>query len=78
MIDIDQNWKYLLNKIGKEASLKIVYVIGSNDSGKSTFCKFLTDNLVKTFRTVYIDCDPGQSLIGPPTTVGLEQLFQSW
>jgi polynucleotide 5'-hydroxyl-kinase GRC3/NOL9 len=77
MIDVEKNWNHILNKIEQKTSLKIIYVIGSNDSGKSTFCKFLADNLVKTFRTVYIDCDPGQSFIGPPTTVGLEQLFQS-
>jgi polynucleotide 5'-hydroxyl-kinase GRC3/NOL9 len=77
MINMVEKWQHLLNKLQIETVPKICYVIGSNDSGKSTFCKFLADNLAKYFRTVYIDCDPGQSLIGPPTTVGLEKLFQS-
>ena len=76
MIDIEENWNHLLNKIKQEASFKIIYVIGSNDSGKSTLCRFLSDNLSINSQTAYIDCDPGQSLIGPPTTVGLMQLFQ--
>jgi len=76
MIDIEANWNHLLNKIKPATSLNIIYVIGANDSGKSTFCRFLTDNLSLNSRTAYIDCDPGQSLIGPPTTVGLELSFQ--
>lgn len=77
MITIDQTRQHLLSKLKSEAATKIIYVIGSNDSGKSTFCKFLTDNLAQDFRVAYIDCDPGQSLLGPPTTVGLELLFSS-
>jgi len=80
MINIDEKWQHLLDKLKDEAARKIIYVIGSNDSGKSTFCRFLADNLSKDFRaayTAYIDCDPGQSVIGPPTTIGLEKLFQS-
>lgn len=77
MIDIEQNWNQLLNKIKQETANKIIYIIGSNDSGKSTFCRFLTDNLSINSRTAYIDCDPGQSLIGPPTTIGLELSIQS-
>lgn len=77
MINIEENWQLLLNKIKQETSLKIIYVIGSNDSGKTTFCQFLADNLSKNFPTAFIDCDPGQSLIGPPTTVGLGLFIQS-
>ncbi|UCE06227.1 MAG: AAA family ATPase [bacterium] len=77
MINTDEKWQYLLNKMKHEAALKIIYVIGSNDSGKTTFCQFLSDNLSRDFSIAYIDCDPGQSIIGPPTTIGLEKLFQS-
>ncbi|HEX9972126.1 MAG TPA: Clp1/GlmU family protein, partial [bacterium] len=41
-------------------------------SGKSTFCQFLIHNLSGKLLTAYIDGDPGQSSIGPPTTLGLE------
>jgi polynucleotide 5'-hydroxyl-kinase GRC3/NOL9 len=76
MINIEENWHLLLKRIKQETSLKIIYVIGSNDSGKTTFCRFLAENLAQNFSTVYIDGDPGQSLMGPPTTIGLEQFAQ--
>ncbi|MBN1350537.1 AAA family ATPase [candidate division KSB1 bacterium] len=77
MINIEEPWQHLLNKISHEDTPLIVYVIGSNDSGKTTFCKYLAENLSKNFQIAYIDCDPGQSLIGPPTTVGLDLFPQS-
>ncbi len=77
MIVSDKNWQLLVNKMEKETAGGIIYIIGSNDSGKSTLCRFLGENLSKDFRTAYVDCDPGQSLIGPPTTIGLEPLFPS-
>lgn len=76
MINIEPTWNNILNKLHQETSLKIIYVIGSNDSGKTTFCQFLTENLFTNANTANIDCDPGQSLIGPPTTVGLKLSFQ--
>ncbi len=72
----DERWSPLLYTI-KQKPGGIIYVIGSNDSGKSTLCNWLAENLSKECRTAYIDCDPGQSLIGPPTTVGLQLLFVS-
>ena len=77
MIKIEEYWDHLLNEIICEDASKIIYVIGSNDSGKTTLCKFLSENLSKIFLTAYIDCDPGQSFIGPPTTVGLNLFPQA-
>lgn len=77
MINIDEKWQQLLTKLKTISVTKVIYVIGSNDSGKSTFCRFLYDNLSRDFRTAYIDCDPGQSIIGPPTTIGLAMSVQS-
>ncbi|MCU0644163.1 MAG: polynucleotide 5'-hydroxyl-kinase [bacterium] len=72
LITIETDWRRLLEIISAESGRKIVYVIGANDSGKSTFCHFLIDHLSEKFLTAYIDGDPGQSSIGPPTTVGLK------
>jgi polynucleotide 5'-hydroxyl-kinase GRC3/NOL9 len=70
-MEVDEKWQQLLIKLNQGVGRRVIYVIGSNDSGKSTFCKFIIDNLSKDFRAAYIDCDPGQSTIGLPTTIGL-------
>ena len=69
---IDNHWQTLLLKIRKKKPPTVVYVIGANDSGKSTFCQFLVKQLSLEFPTALIDCDPGQSILGPPTTIGME------
>ncbi len=76
MLMVEQSWQLLLDKIGQETRGGIIYVIGANDSGKSTLCHFLAGHLSETHPIAYIDCDPGQSLIGPPTTIGLKFPFQ--
>lgn len=48
-----------------------VFVIGSTGSGKTTLCRYLGQELAGRYRTATVDCDPGQSALGPPTTVGL-------
>jgi len=48
-----------------------MYVMGATDRGKSTFCRYLARKLFSCGRVGYLDCDTGQSSIGPPTTVGL-------
>ena len=69
---IAENWKNLLTEFEQKPHRQLIYVLGPTDSGKTTFCRFVHDNLKTKFLTAYIDCDPGQSLIGPPTTLGLE------
>jgi len=77
MININEQWQQLLTKLKNNAARNIVYVMGANDSGKTSFCRYLLDNLSQDFRTAYIDCDPGQSVIGPPTTIGMTICSQS-
>jgi polynucleotide 5'-hydroxyl-kinase GRC3/NOL9 len=45
--------------------------MGATDRGKSTFCRYLARELLGDGTVGYLDCDTGQSSIGPPTTVGL-------
>ncbi len=48
----------------------IVIVVGKADSGKTSFCTYLINNLVRAKQKVaIIDGDLGQSDIGPPGTV---------
>lgn len=62
----------------------IVMVVGGSDVGKSTFARYLYDRLKRTTNAVaYLDGDPGQGRLGPPTTMTLtsqrldEEPFQS-
>lgn len=48
-----------------------VYVVGATNSGKTTLCRYLVDEMATHTRTAYVDCDTGQSRIGPPTTEGM-------
>lgn len=50
----------------------LVMVIGAPDSGKSTFCRYLYAHLLSQARPcAYLDGDPGQAFLGPPTTLSL-------
>ncbi len=65
------DWKKLASQVVKPQ--QIVLVIGATDTGKSTFCRFLTDfALTKGFKVACVDADVGQSQIGPPTTIGVK------
>jgi polynucleotide 5'-kinase involved in rRNA processing len=48
-------------------------VIGATDTGKSTFAQYLYRRLCvePARRVAYLDGDPGQSTLGPPTTMTL-------
>jgi len=50
----------------------VLMIIGSPDTGKSTFARFLFEKLCqKGQRVAYLDGDPGQGTLGPPTTMTL-------
>lgn len=52
-----------------------VIVIGQADSGKSTFVRWLVDQLCRQQRRVgWLDADVGQSTLGVPTTMNLAVL----
>jgi polynucleotide 5'-hydroxyl-kinase GRC3/NOL9 len=47
-------------------------VVGAPDVGKSTFARYLYSRLVSEGkRAAFLDGDPGQSVLGPPTTITL-------
>ncbi|MDD1678235.1 MAG: polynucleotide 5'-hydroxyl-kinase, partial [Methanomicrobiales archaeon] len=48
----------------------VVYVAGGVDRGKTSLCRYLVASLRERVLTAYLDCDTGQSTIGPPGTVG--------
>jgi polynucleotide 5'-hydroxyl-kinase GRC3/NOL9 len=50
----------------------VLMVLGAPDVGKSTFARYLYHRLISEGkRAAFLDGDPGQSLLGPPTTITL-------
>lgn len=50
----------------------VVLVVGAPDTGKTTLARFLFDRLAAAGKRVaFLDGDPGQSRLGPPTTLTL-------
>lgn len=62
-------------------SSKTIIVLGASDSGKTTFVEQLAAICSPRKKTAIVDIDPGQSHIGPPTTVAwsiIEEKFEGW
>ncbi|WP_332449582.1 polynucleotide 5'-hydroxyl-kinase [Methanoculleus sp.] len=71
MIRIGEGWEELAAALAAGERPERVYVVGSTDSGKTTLCRYLADAASTHTRTAYVDCDTGQSRLGPPTTEGM-------
>lgn len=68
---IPQSWDDLVHKIYHDHA-RVVMVLGEMDSGKTFFSTYLANRLFGLHRKVAVlDCDAGQSDIGPPCTFGL-------
>ncbi len=68
MMYVEPIWEELFQELASESS-KRIYVVGNTDCGKTTFCRYLTQQLAARAPTALIDCDPGQSMLGLPTTL---------
>jgi polynucleotide 5'-hydroxyl-kinase GRC3/NOL9 len=67
-MDIPRAWEQL----AFESLQGVLLVIGAPDVGKSTFARYLYQRLCGYLScTAYLDGDPGQSTLGPPTTLTL-------
>lgn len=67
-LDIPDQWHH----IDIRRMSGILMVIGAPDTGKSTFSQYLYQRLVGLGKSAaYLDGDPGQSRLGPPTTMTL-------
>ena len=51
-----------------------ILVCGPKGVGKSTFCQFLVNSLVRSSTVTYLETDPGQPSFSPPGLVSLHQL----
>ena len=68
---IEEYWDDILKEILENSRRRIIYITGDVDTGKTTFAFYLLSSLTSCFTVGYLDCDPGQSTIGPPCTVSL-------
>lgn len=71
-IQVEASWETILGKVEGAGHLRRIYVVGGPDTGKTSLSQHLSRRLLNRFSVSYIDCDPGQSSIGPPSTIGLE------
>ena len=71
-VSMERSWDELAAVVCDMPGERLVYVVGACNRGKTTFCRSLYRRLRSTERVAYIDCYPGQSSIGPPTTIGMQ------
>ncbi|MGH7390395.1 MAG: Clp1/GlmU family protein [Candidatus Rokuibacteriota bacterium] len=69
----DERWRGVFEAA---ADAGVVMVIGESDTGKTTLVTALANAALARGRAVgIIDADPGQSEIGPPTTIGVGRVL---
>lgn len=67
-IVVPDPWK----RLDLRALRGVLMVIGAPDVGKSTFARYLYERLlVEGKKVAFLDGDPGQSTLGPPTSITL-------
>ena len=65
-----KEWFALLDVLKEEKGMGIL--LGATDSGKTTLANFLILNLCRRgLKVALVDADIGQSILGPPATIGL-------
>jgi polynucleotide 5'-hydroxyl-kinase GRC3/NOL9 len=69
-LKIPPEWREAAEEVGAQGGP--VLVMGAPGSGKTTFCLYLAGLLCRAGkRLAWIDADPGQPFIGPPTVISL-------
>ena len=68
--EIPGDWMDLIEAIHREKGIALI--LGASDTGKSTLAHLLVVQLCRMGNVVaLVDGDIGQSILGPPTTIGL-------
>lgn len=71
MIIVEEEWKELATSLSRRGVNERIYMVGSTSSGKTTLCRYLVNEVIADRSIAHVDCDTGQSVIGPPTAVGM-------
>src|SRR5512136_2136054 len=70
-----KEWHSFVKILEEEKGIAIL--LGATDTGKSTLARFLITRLChQGVKTALVDADIGQSVLGPPTTIGFS-VFKS-
>lgn len=64
-------WNEFLMFLSSNDDIESVYICGGIDTGKTSFCYYCVNSLSTKLPVAYVDCDPGQTSIGLPGTVGM-------
>ncbi len=71
---IPDSWDGLTEQLSKKGA-RIILILGQTDTGKTFFSSYLANRLLTHgLKVGILDCDTGQSDIGPPGTIGLAVL----
>lgn len=71
---IPDSWDELVDET-LESEAETLMIIGEMDTGKTFFSTYLTNSLLNSYNSVGVmDCDIGQSDIGPPAAIGTAML----
>lgn len=71
-VQVPEQWRGLAASLDAERGT--VMVVGGTDCGKTTLCWWLAEQLAGRATTALVDADIGQSVLGPPGTVGWRRL----
>jgi polynucleotide 5'-hydroxyl-kinase GRC3/NOL9 len=72
VLQVPPAWDAAAQHISRHA-LRRKFVIGATDTGKSTFCRILVDQAIRSSRsTALLDADVGQKIVGPPACVTID------
>lgn len=70
-LDLPAPWVDSVERV-REHHWRKILVLGDNDTGKSTYCRYLVSQLTQAgARVVFLDADIGQKDVGPPATIAL-------
>ncbi|MDQ7041403.1 MAG: Clp1/GlmU family protein [Rhodothermus sp.] len=73
-IAVSAEWEALRERLLHGPPWRTLMVAGPVNAGKTTLARWLAEQLQGQARTLFLDADPGQSLIGPPTTLALSRV----
>jgi len=69
---VPDSWRRAAASILSQSGVLTVLILGGVDSGKTGFCIYLANSALRADRSVAVmDCDLGQSDVGPPGTLSL-------
>lgn len=70
---VPKEWLRVAEELERSSDFFLLFLLGANDTGKSSLCRYLLARLSQQGRRVaWVDADLGQSTIGPPTTIGMK------